>query len=167
MLAAAVDLLVETPPEQITIRDVADASGHHHRFVKTWFGGKVGLFRAAFDRLGAEVGEAISSDLSGTALGPRSLALARLMNWLIATDPAAFDGPRPTPVNDRVTATYVEQLGLDEDEARLVAARTIGTAVSFLLFRSALGVDEQDMVRLAALDREMVALLADARRRQG
>ena len=50
-LDATILLLQDRSPDQITVRDVAQASGHHHRFVQAWFGGKVGLLREAFDRL--------------------------------------------------------------------------------------------------------------------
>ena len=33
MVAAARALLDDRPPEEITVRDIAAASGHHHRFV--------------------------------------------------------------------------------------------------------------------------------------
>ena len=51
MIDATIRLLQDRTPDQITVRDVALAAGHHHRFVQAWFGGKVGLLRAAFDRL--------------------------------------------------------------------------------------------------------------------
>ena len=51
MVAAARALLDDRPPEEITVRDIAAASGHHHRFVQAWFGGKVGLFRTVFDQM--------------------------------------------------------------------------------------------------------------------
>ena len=50
MVEATIRLLQDRSPEQITVRDIAEASGHHHRFVQAWFGGKVGLLRAVFDR---------------------------------------------------------------------------------------------------------------------
>ncbi|MEZ5238502.1 MAG: hypothetical protein R2716_05980 [Microthrixaceae bacterium] len=105
MLAATVELLVERPPEKVTIRDVAEASGHHHRFVQSWFGGKVPLFRAAFDRLSLETADGVSEDLSGSQLGERSVGLAWLLNWLVAADPGASEDS-PTPLIDRVSRIY-------------------------------------------------------------
>jgi AcrR family transcriptional regulator len=164
MLAATVDLLAERRPEDITVRDVAEASGHHHRFVQAWFGGKVGLFRAAFDRMSATTAAAITTQLGGDAARTtQAIALARLLNWLIAADPDSLRGDRPTPVIDRVTEIYVRDLALDPEIARLLAARAVGATVSYLLFSDILGIDADDVPRIAQLDREMVALLAAAR----
>lgn len=164
MLAATVELLVERPPEKVTIRDVAEASGHHHRFVQSWFGGKVPLFRAAFDRLSLETADRVSEDLSGSQLGERSVGLARLLNWLVAADPESFQGDRPTPLIDRVSRIYADDLGIESDLARLLAMRTVGMSVSFMLFGDALGLSGDDIETVAALDREMIALLAEDRR---
>jgi AcrR family transcriptional regulator len=164
MLAATVELLADRRPEDITVRDVAEASGHHHRFVQAWFGGKLGLFRAAFDRMSITTAATITTQMTGDAVRtPHALALARLLNWLIATDPEALRGDRPTPVIDRVAEIYVRELDLDPELARLLAARAIGTTLSYLLFSDALGIDADDVPRIAQLDREMVALLAAAR----
>ncbi|MFN7148056.1 MAG: hypothetical protein ACK4V6_01110 [Microthrixaceae bacterium] len=164
MLAATVELLARRRPEDITVRDVAEASGHHHRFVQAWFGGKVGLFRAAFDRMSATTAAAITTQLGGDAARtPQAIALAQLLNWLIAADPDALSGDRPTPVIDRVTEIYVRDLDLDPEVARLLAARAVGATLSYLLFSDVLGIDADDFPQIAQLDREMVALLAAAR----
>ena len=56
MVAATRDLLGERSAELITIRDVAEASGHHHRFVQAWFGGQGALLRVVFGALVYVVG---------------------------------------------------------------------------------------------------------------
>lgn len=160
MLVATVELLNEQRPEDVTVRDVAARSGHHHRFVQAWFGGKVGLFRAAFDRMSASMATEVSEDLRGDALNERALALARLLNWLIAADPDSMRGSRDTPLIDRVTQIYEDDLGLDHRIARPLAARAIGASISFLLFADVLGLDEQDLRTIAELDREMVEVFA-------
>jgi AcrR family transcriptional regulator len=164
MLAATVELLSRRRPEDITVRDIAEASGHHHRFVQAWFGGKVGLFRAAFDRMSATTAATITTQLSGDAARTtEAVGLARLLNWLIAADPDSLRGDRPTPVIDRVAEIYVRDLELDPEVARLLAARAVAATVSFLLFSDVLGIGEDDVPLIAQLDREMVALLAAAR----
>ena len=160
MLGATVELLTERRPEDITVRDVAAASGHHHRFVQAWFGGKVGLFRAAFDRMSAELASHIPEELRGESLDQRALGLARLLNWLIAADPDSMAGSRETPVIDRVGEVYEAELGLDPETARLVATRTVAASISFLLFADVLGLGPDDVRRVAELDRHMVGLLA-------
>jgi AcrR family transcriptional regulator len=164
MVAAAIELLRTRPPDQITVRDVAEAAGHHHRFVQAWFGGKVGLFREAFDQL--------TADRAARTLGPRAdqprldadtVLIVTLMNWLVATEPGCLDGPRPTPILDRTTAIYHEDYGLPLDVARLMALRLVGASIAAMLFPGPLGITEPDVVAIAELERELIRLLVASR----
>lgn len=163
MLVATVQLLTERRPEDVTVRDVAEASGHHHRFVQAWFGGKVGLFRATFERMSDEVASRVTTELQGGALTDAARALARLLNWLVAADPEAFSGQRRTPVIDRTAEAYELGLGVEPDVARMLATRAVATSIAIMLFSDALGLDDDDVPALVQLDREMVQLLVAAR----
>ena len=142
MLAATVDLLYRRGPDQVTIRDVAEASGHHHRFVQTWFGGKVELFRAAFDRMAVEVATGIPDRIGvQDGIQPATQSLALLMNWLVAVAPGS----------------------LAPDLARLMALRLTATTVAAVLFRGPLGLADDDVARLADIELELAELLARSR----
>lgn len=158
MVAATRDLLGERSAELITIRDVAEASGHHHRFVQAWFGGKVGLFRAVFDQLVDEISVDRSTLLERTSLQPRTRTLIQLLNWLVATEPEQFDSGRATPLVDRFTESYAE-LGFDAPTARLLAVRLVATTMSLVLFEGVLGVTDSGLADHMGLEREMVAAL--------
>lgn len=162
MISAALRLLRGKGPEGITVRDIAAESGHHHRFVQAWFGGKVGLFREAFDRLASEVAAGVRFD--GSRLVERdTVLLVELMNWIIATDPDALSGPRPTPVVDRVKQLYTDQFGFDEQTARLMALRLVTASISGILFSGPIGLTEEDIPALAQLEMEIAGLLAKSR----
>lgn len=162
MVSAARALLEERSAELITIREVADASGHHHRFVQAWFGGKVGLFRAVFDQMVEEAAMDRSALLERSSLQPRTRALIQLLNWLVATDPDQFDTGRDTPLVDRFADSYSE-LGFDERTARLLAVRLVATTLSLVLFEGVLGVTDSDLADHMGLEREMVAALLSVR----
>lgn len=164
MIEATIRLLHERRPDQITVRDVAEASGHHHRFVQAWFGGKVGLFRAAFDRIIKENAERIPSSFpSGGALGPETHLAATLMNWLVAAEPGSLDAPRPTPVIDQVAERYRADFGFDAELARLMALRVVSAAISATLFTGPLGITDADIGAMVALEGEIATLLAAGR----
>jgi AcrR family transcriptional regulator len=163
MVEATVRLLRERSPDQITVRDVAEASGHHHRFVQAWFGGKVGLFRAAFDRMTIEGAERVGQQSTPGEIPPEIETTTVLMNWLVATEPGSLDGPRPTPIIDQVVEMYRSQYGLDRDVARLMALRTVGAAVAAILFPGVLGITPEDVSAAAALERELAEALAKSR----
>ena len=135
MVDATIRLLQERSPEQITVRDVAEESGHHHRFVQAWFGGKVGLFRAVFDRMTEASAERIRSQAPlAQPFGPDVRIAVALMNWIVAAEPGSLDGPRPTPIIDEVAETYRRQFGLDGEVARLMALRMVGASIAAMLF---------------------------------
>lgn len=162
MIAATRRLLRDHHPDEITVRDVAEASGHHHRFVQAWFGGKVGLFREVFDQLIAEMAQRAPNTLSGTGFAEDTKLSARLMNWLVAADPESMAGGRPTPVIDQITELYVG-FGLDRELARRMAVRLTSSALGLILFGDALGVQDDDISHFVDLERELVQLLAAAR----
>jgi AcrR family transcriptional regulator len=164
MVEATVRLLRERGPERVTVRDVAAASGHHHRFVQAWFGGKVGLFRAAFDRMTEEDAKGVQGAFEPVdGFSPELRATTVLMNWLVAADPASLAGPRPTPIIDQLVEVYRVDFGLDEDVARLMALRVVGASVTAMLFPDVLGITPADVAAAAALERELAGLLAQSR----
>jgi AcrR family transcriptional regulator len=164
MVSATVRLLHERSPDQITVRDVAEAAGHHHRFVQAWFGGKVGLLRAAFDRLLEDLAQSINKPHEPNVGFRREVFIAAsLMNWLMAIDPESLDHPRPTPIIDRISDIYRAQFGLDDELARLMGLRLVGGALSVILFGAALGISSEDVNALRRLEFEVAGLLAKAR----
>lgn len=162
MVAAAAELLREHAPEAITVRDVAGRAGHHHRFVAAWFGGKTGLFLEAFDRLAIEATSAVGFPAIRSSIAPEVVRVARLMNWLVANDPSAFAHRRATPLIDRVTRIYAEDLGLGPDLARLAAQRVIAGAISLVLFPDPLGLGPDDVGRHIELEVRVAMLLKES-----
>lgn len=167
MLEATVELLRTRRPDEVTVRDVAAACGHGHRLVQAWFGGKVGLFREAFDRMIADTADRVQgpagSGLEGPGLPPDLLALVGLMNWLVAASPGSLDAPRATPIIDRLVDIYRERYALDDEVARLMALRLVAGVIAVTLFPGPLGIRGDDITALGALETELVELLADAR----
>ena len=162
MVDATILLLQQRQPDEITVRDVAEASGHHHRFVQAWFGGKVGLFRAVFDHMT----QAAAGDLRGPSAPqegfvPGARVIAGLMNWLMAAGPDSLAGPRAMPIVERLTEVYRQDFGFEPELARLMALRVVSASVSVLLFGGPLGVDSDDVNALAVL--ELTQLLAASR----
>ena len=162
MVTAARELLRHSSPDDVTIREVAEASGHHHRFVQSWFGGKVGLFREVFDEIVAELAAAAPTVLNRDGIQPDTRVAARLLNWLVAADPEALSGDRPTPLLDTMSESYVAA-GLEPGLARRLAVRLLATTLSMVLFQDALGVRDEEIADYVALEREMVLLLVAAR----
>lgn len=160
MVDAAVELLGERPADRITVRDVAERAGHHHRFVATWFGGKIGLFRAAFEQMTVSTASTFRLPTGSEVIGDEAVRLVQLMNWLVANDPIVLSVPRETPLLDMISAAY-QQMGIGGDDARLLAQRLIAAITSFVLFAGPLGVVGDDIRRHLELERRIVARLVE------
>jgi AcrR family transcriptional regulator len=164
MVEATIRLLQQHQPDDITVRDVAEASGHHHRFVQAWFGGKVGLFRAVFDHMTQTAALEIrgpSSPHDGFVPGAR--VIAGLMNWLMAADPDSLSGPRAMPIVERLTELYRKEFGFEPELARLMALRVVSASIAVLLFGGPLGIGPDDVNALAGLELELTQLLLASR----
>jgi AcrR family transcriptional regulator len=153
VLNATLELLTERDPEQITVRDIAERSGHHHRFIQDWFGGKANLFAEAFQEINAEIAQMIGFE-GDVSTGPDPLIVrsVRLMNWLVANDPSSVTGERMRPVVNRVQNMYQDRFGIDADTARLLAQRMMFIMTGVVLFKDVFGVAEIDLPKQVALE---------------
>ena len=166
MIDATIELLHEQPIDRITVRDVAERAGHHHRFVAAWFGGKAGLFRAVFDHLIRSLPPAGEAVTESGDLHPDVELIVHLLNWLVANDPDGFADRTETPLIDGMAAMYAD-LGLEPDEARLFAQVLIAAGAGLVLFRDVLDVEDGGLRRMYELQLAMVAALTDQRRTSG
>lgn len=164
MVEAAVRLLQERKPDEITVREIAAESGHHHRFVQAWFGGKTGLFRAAFDQMIESTAANVRAPFAAQAgLAESARVLAGLMSWLVAADPESLSDRERLPIVERLIEMYRTTFGFDDELARLMALRVLGVAISALLYGGPLGIRPDDVPAFAALEMELATLLATAR----
>ena len=161
MVDAAVELLGVRSPDSVTVRDIAERSGHHHRFVAGWFGSKAGLFRVAFDQMAARVADDFVLEAPRPGGGPRTpvVRLLHLMSWLATNDPESLQGDRATPLIDRVSASYQEQFGMTADVARVSAQRLAGYLLVTVLFPGPLGVQPGDFDAHLELEARFVQAL--------
>jgi AcrR family transcriptional regulator len=165
LLGATIQLLHEMPPEQITVRVVAQRAGHHHRFVSEWFGSKAGLLRAALDKMLEDLAaESSPFDPDTNILRPSVRIAVHVMNWLISNDPNQDQHPPTKVFRDYLAHQYVDQLGLDPDLADLAARRSVAAIVGVVLFGDMLDIDDATFTELRALEvRTLTLLAADSR----
>lgn len=129
LLKAAEDLLAKKSPADITIRDIAAKATVHHRFISTWFVGKVELFTVVHQRISQRT-RTLARNASLTT--PSSVAELNLQLglalWLIQ------NGVKFTSIEDAFPAIggaierSVQELGMSNKEAEIVA-HTVGSMV--------------------------------------
>lgn len=131
---AATNRLLETiPPEKITMRDVARESGHGHRLIVEWFGGKGGLFRAVilgvFEDLAA-VGALRGADVP---LKPNVRRAFQLFNFMQMHHPEFVAEVRDHSVMNMLEERLVTVFNVPAERARVISGRisllTMGIAV--------------------------------------
>jgi AcrR family transcriptional regulator len=161
LLDATIGLLREMPPEQITVRLVAERAGHHHRFVSEWFGSKAGLLRAAMEQLLEEIThESSPFDPDTQGLRPDGRIIVYVFNWLVANDPDNTEHPPTGVFRNFLKGQFVSQLGLDPEIADLAARRSVATIIGIVLFGDLLGIDDAMFAELRNLEVRMLTLLA-------
>ena len=156
VLQATIELLAERDPDQITVREIAERAGHHHRFIQDWFGGKTSLFVEAFQEINTELAERIDFNRPNpTGPDPLVVRAVRLMNWLVANDPASVTGERMRPVINRIQHMYQDRFGVDPDTARLLAQRMMCIMSGMVLFQDVFAIESLDVPRQLQLEFEI------------
>ncbi len=156
-------LLATRTPDEITVRQIAEQSGHHHRMVQAWFGGKIPLFLAVYEQLNAAIADRLTPPLGSVDISELVRMTTALMNWLIAADPSVFENRTSTPILDQLTSIYESSYGLDARDARMMALRSVAGSITAALFPGPLGISDQDVAELADFEVRLVELLAASR----
>ncbi len=129
LLQAAEDLLAKNPPADITIRDIAAKATVHHRFISTWFVGKVELFTIGHQRISPRT-RTLARNASLTT--PSSVSELNLQLglalWLIQNGVKFKSTEEAFPAIGAAIERSVQELGMSHKEAEIVA-HTVGSMV--------------------------------------
>lgn len=148
IIAATLRLLESHPPQDITLRDVATESGHGHRLIVEWFGGKGGLFAAViveiFQRL-TTTGELFYADVP---IRPDVRRAFQVFNYMHMHHPDFVDTVRDRFVLGTLQERLRTNLGLPEGQARRVAERLAVLALGIANFRDLFDMSDDEFVQL-------------------
>lgn len=160
LVDATIELLQELPPEQLTVRQVAERAGHHHRFINEWFGGKSGLVRAALDEVMSRALAAGDFPAGRGGINPHARLGIQIMGWLAANDRQVLLDDRPTMFRERMVEIYRGVFGLDLELAEMVAERTMAASIGIALFGDLLDIDDDRFDEHRLLEIRIAQLLA-------
>lgn len=180
--AAAVDLLAEHGPREVTVRAVASRAGVNHALIHRHFGTKDELLRSVVARESRTIGEQAAQLSRTDAAGLLALLRSHQAYWrvlarLVLDEPsvlAGLDLPAAGMVLDLITG----RAGADE-QARVAAAVAGSTALGWLVFgphlAGVLGVSDPsrlepavaDAVSHAVRQRRSTPSLLDQKRQRG
>ncbi len=165
LVAAAKQLIRDTPFSEVSVRDIARLADVNHGFVHTWFGGKNELLLAVVRQQVLALVDAIPSAAPGTPainfFDPEVVSMVRLVIWLDLEGVNTGDLFADTPLVDALTARYVDIENIDPAIARDAALQAISIGLSGGTFGSLLGVSEMSsIIPVMQLWRHIVGLLA-------
>jgi AcrR family transcriptional regulator len=133
IVMATIRLLKTTRPAEITLRDIARESGHGHRLIVEWFGGKGGLYGAVVAKIFEDL--AATGDLfySDVATRPELRAAVRVFNYMQELHPEVVAAARTTFVSEVLRERLQTLRGFSEEQAdmavRRIQAHTMGLAI--------------------------------------
>lgn len=148
IIAATIRLLEVKGPHEVTLRDVAKESGHGHRLISEWFGGKGGLYAAVvmktFENL-VSTGELFYSDI---AVRPEVRAAVRVFNYMQMHHREFVEGARTTFLRDAFRARLMELRGLSEAEADLGTRRIFSLTMGLATFAQFQQLTDEEVIQM-------------------
>lgn len=148
MLRAARELLEDRDPDTVTVREIAERAGHHHRFVQDWFGGKAGLYLEVLNEMTVELAAAMELRPAEAVPDLRIVRAVRMLSWLTANAPEAAGGDRMRPLVNRMASFYRDRFGVEVDKAQLLARHAVLVFTGYVLFKDAFGLTEEDYAEM-------------------
>jgi AcrR family transcriptional regulator len=151
MLRAARELLEDRDPDTLTVREIAERAGHHHRFVQDWFGGKAGLYLEVLNELSMELAEAVELRPAGATPDPRVVRAVKMLSWLAANAPEIVGGDRMRPLVNRMASFYRDRFGVEADQSQLLARHAVLVLTGYVIFKDAYGLADGDFAKLVEI----------------
>lgn len=154
IIAATIAMLDSVPPPDLTIRDIASASGHHHRLIIEWFGSKGGLLHAVYEdvfRKLIESGELFSGPI---ATRPEIRKVFQLFNYMHMHHPESVASMRSGLALDAMEDRLKTVRNLSDEQARLVARQLGVHALGLALFGSFLDLSDDDIRAIEQWERQ-------------
>lgn len=154
IVAATIALLETTAPHNLTIRDIATASGHHHRLIIEWFGSKGGLLYAVFEDVFQKLirsGELFSGPI---ATRPELRKIFRLFNYMQMHHPESVYSLRSWLVIDAMEDRLKAVRNLSDEQARLIARQLTLHALGLALFAPFVDLSDDDVCTIEQWERQ-------------
>lgn len=133
VVSATLRLLETKRPAEITLRDIAQESGHGNRLIVEWFGGKGGLFAAVVAKVFEDLASSGTLFYSDIALRPEFRSAVRIFNYMQVLHPEFVEQARTPFMFDVIRARLRDFRGFTDEQAdiavRRIMVHTVGLAI--------------------------------------
>lgn len=156
---ATMTLLLETEPDALTVRDIAEHAGVHFRYIPDYFGGKAELFAAIYTRVADEAAGTLTFPFAAAvsnSINPKIIRLARLAVWLSVNHPSGVPAS-DRPIQHQLEQIVREQFGIDQDTAKIIAERLIALVIVLAAFPDVVTREPVDVQAHITLEMNMLA----------
>lgn len=157
--ATTLELLLDLPPDDITLRQIAEKSECHHPNIPTYFGSKAGLFEAVFPSAVAAIA-ATNIPSSFRQPSKELIRLVRLAAWLEKNSVDFFDKRPGRPLVKTLSEIYINRFHINELDAHLLSQRLMALMMGAILYPSAIGLQSDEFVQQFDLEMRIVQHLA-------
>ena len=148
IVAATIRLLEDRGPGDITLRDVARESGHGHRLIVEWFGGKGGLFDAVFRKIFNDLMQTGTLFYADVPIRIEVRRAFELFNYMHVHHRDFIESTRDDFVVKAIKERLQGGLGLGEKEASLAANRLSILVLGISLFRDFFALSDDEAVTM-------------------
>lgn len=157
--ATTLELLLDLPPDDITVRHIAEKSECHHPNIATYFGSKAGLFEAIFP-LAAEAIAQTNIPASFVQPSKELVRLVRLAAWLESNSAAFFDQRSERTLLNALSSVYTDRFNINKSDAHLLAQRLVALMMGAILYPSVIGLQSDEFEEQFNLEMRIVQRLA-------
>lgn len=148
IIAATIRLLENTPPQDITLREVARESGHGHRLIVEWFGGKSQLFAAVVNETLKKLTSSGDLFYADVPLRKDIRIVFQLFNYSQMHNPAFVKEVR-SPLAINTLIDRIQQISdVSPDQARKAASRLALQTLGIALFREYFDLTDDEIVEM-------------------
>lgn len=148
IIAATIRLLATTSPADITLRDIARESGHGHRLIVEWFGGKGGLFAAVVAKIFQDLASTGDLFYSDIATRPEVRSAVRVFNYMQVLHPEFVEQGRTTFVFDVLRERLVNLRGITPEQATIAVRRILAHTMGLAIIADFHHLSDEDVIRM-------------------
>jgi len=157
-------LLLTRDPEALTIREIATHANTHHRYIPDYFGGKGPLLAEVLPLTTAVMSGIINEGLLANFPSKELTRIIRLTAWLAVNEPTWFRTRTSGMALETVTEFYVNVYGLNEDNARHMAQKLVGSAITAVLYPEIIRFDRRQTAEFVETDRVIAEFLVSTQK---
>lgn len=148
IVAATIRLLETKSPQEITLKDIAEESGHGNRLIVEWFGGKGGLFIEVFHEIFQNLIETGDLFVADMPVRHEVRGAFRLFNYMFTNHRDVIVPERESLVFPAAIERLQSRAGMSKEQADRVLRRLSVLILGISVFGDFMELDDEEAIRM-------------------